>query len=707
MTSSRRERKPKERRRPAAGRPGAGARRSARAACDAEHALEVRRRYLVARARRVEVAQLRDRERRPARARTRCSCTRASRAAARGRRARSRVVERQLAGAGRPGASSCPPAAPGRRRSARGRGRRSRAAIRTDGARVAAASRAARGATSSRTSTFAARWRRIDSSSVSPGSRSPPGSDQLPANGSRARSQSSTCSCAVANLEDDGQRDVRGRRPVFASGSETCRLAQRFSTRESKTYQDMIAGRAEVRPGRRRRRRRRALRGALRGRRGATSLLLSKGPAARVDELARAGRHRGRARDGRLARAARRRHAPRRSGALPPERRARPDRGGARADRRPGRARRRVRRGASASKAGTRAAASCTPAAPRPASGSPRALAERVPAHPAHRRARGRARERPVDGRRPLRRRRHRRARVAARATLLATGGFAALWERTTNPPGAVGEGIVLAYRAGAALADLEFVQFHPTVLADERPPALRGAPRRGGRPARRRRRALHRRAGAARRGRPRDRRARHRAARPAPDRPRALPRPDGAARARGLRPGAPSRSPSRRPRTTRSAASSPTSTAAPTCPASTPPASAPAPASTARTGWPRTRCSSASSSAAGPRSRPWARPICPRRLPRVRQQLLPRSRVTAELRRALWQDAGLVRDAAGLERLRRSPHLLARLVAESALARAESRGGHFRLDYPTEDPTLRPRRPPTRPGAGASSDGA
>ena len=60
------------------------------------------------------------------------------------------------------------------------------------------------------------------------------------------------------------------------------------------------------------------------------------------------------------------------------------------------------------------------------------------------------------------------RRAIAAPATLLATGGYAALWERTTNPPGALGEGLALAYRAGAALADLEFVQFHPTALVGD-----------------------------------------------------------------------------------------------------------------------------------------------------------------------------------------------------------------------------------------------
>src|SRR4029077_11734730 len=55
---------------------------------------------------------------------------------------------------------------------------------------------------------------------------------------------------------------------------------------------------------------------------------------------------------------------------------------------------------------------------------------------------------------------------VRAAATVLATGGAAALWARTTNPPGATGGGLLLAGGAGAELADLEFVQFHPTVVA-------------------------------------------------------------------------------------------------------------------------------------------------------------------------------------------------------------------------------------------------
>jgi L-aspartate oxidase len=55
--------------------------------------------------------------------------------------------------------------------------------------------------------------------------------------------------------------------------------------------------------------------------------------------------------------------------------------------------------------------------------------------------------------------------RVASGGTVLATGGAAALWSRTTNPGGAMGGGLLLAHAAGAALADLELVQFHPTAV--------------------------------------------------------------------------------------------------------------------------------------------------------------------------------------------------------------------------------------------------
>ena len=289
------------------------------------------------------------------------------------------------------------------------------------------------------------------------------------------------------------------------------------------------------------------------------------------------------------------------------------------------------------------------------------------------------------------------RRNVPARAVLLATGGAAALWERTTNPPGAVGDGIGMAYRAGAAVADLEFVQFHPTTLADESlllSEALRGAgallvDEQG-------QRFTDELA-------PRDVVAR-------------------AVDARGvalldLRPVDRSRFPGLMSRLAE-AGFRPEDEPIPVAPAAHYTMGGIVTDLDGRTGlaglYAAGECACTGIHGAnrlasnsmleclvfGRRAA-----VTSAFEPEIRQPLHPpptpvaSPSVTADLRKAMWRDAGLVRDGAGLKHLVGSPHPVAGLVARSALARTESRGGHFRVDFPQENPELDGMHTVLRPG--------
>jgi L-aspartate oxidase len=289
------------------------------------------------------------------------------------------------------------------------------------------------------------------------------------------------------------------------------------------------------------------------------------------------------------------------------------------------------------------------------------------------------------------------RRTVAARATLLSTGGAAALWERTTNPAGAVGEGMAAAYRAGAALADLEFVQFHPTTLVDSSlllSEALRGegALLLDGEGNRFTDELA-----------PRDVVAREIAARGtvlldlrAIDRGR-FPSLMGSLLEEGY-------DPALAPIPVAPAAhytvggvltdldgrtDVPGLYAAGEC------------AATGVHGANRLASNSLLECLGFGRRAALAalaEPGLPAQLPELPSLPSPEP-VTPDLRAALWQNCGLIRDADGLGELLGAPHLLTRLVARAALAREESRGSHFRADFPSESATFE-RHVVLRPGA-------
>jgi len=292
---------------------------------------------------------------------------------------------------------------------------------------------------------------------------------------------------------------------------------------------------------------------------------------------------------------------------------------------------------------------------------------------------------------------------ISARAVVIATGGAAALWARTTNPPGSQGIGMLLAHGAGAELADLELMQFHPT--------AVIGVPGREGflvtEAIRGEGATLHDASGErfVEELAPRDEVSRAIQAR--------LDETDASSVGLDMR----SIDPSNFPNVVgalREAGLDPTREMIPVAPAahymmggivtdldarSTVPGLYAVGESSCTGLHGANRLASNSLSECFV----FARRAVAHALAADSQKLpaasageiealseIPKPPLAdAATRESLWRDAGIVRTDEGLGRLLKSDHPLARLIARCALARTESRGAHLRVEYPQRDPAL------------------
>ena len=292
---------------------------------------------------------------------------------------------------------------------------------------------------------------------------------------------------------------------------------------------------------------------------------------------------------------------------------------------------------------------------------------------------------------------------VAARAVVLGTGGAAALWARSTNPPGSQGVGMLLAHAVGATLADLEFLQFHPT--------AVIGLPGREGflvtEAIRGEGATLHDISG--------ERFVDELAPRDEVSRAIEARLRETGQQSVGLDMRA--IDPAHFPNVVaslREAGLDPTRELVPVAPAahymmggivadlharSTLPGlyAVGESSCTGLHGANRLASNSLSECFVFARravsdalSEPAPTPIGVQQQEAKRlRELPPPVLAGASTREALWRDAGIVRTEAGLSRLLEDPYPLARLIALCALARTESRGAHRRVDHPERDPEL------------------